>query len=274
MGKKIIKQLIPALDKMKWPDLRAASEKGRRIYAQSVDRIDESQGDVKALSSTLRLLQTADSQPYAFAGVAYVLVAASREATSSDGYYSPGLDAAMAWLEKAQESEPELVDINMIEALVYTFNGRLEDARLVLDYLQGQEPSNYMLHLAEIAYWIRLKELDEAVHWFGQAAQSAITMPQKSRLQIKMGHMYFDAQQNEKAIDIYKKAVHFEKENASLLHKLSICYWRLENLEEADVYNRRALRIRDFPAARKMEEALKKKRGEDNPGMLGRLFKR
>ncbi len=273
MGKKIIKQLVPALDKMKWPDLRAASEKGRRIYAQSVDRIDESQGDTKALSSTLRLLQTADSQPYAFAGVAYVLLAAAREAGDSASYYSPGLDAAMAWLEKAQESEPELVDINVIEALVYTFNGRLDDARLVLDYLQRQEPSNYMLHLAEIAYWVQTKELDEAVHWFGQAEQSALTVPQKLRLQAKMGDMFFEAQQNEKAIEVYKKAVHFDNKNAALLHKLSICYWRLENLEDADIYNRRALRISDFAAARKMEEALKKKRG-DNTGMLGRFFKR
>ena len=98
MGKQIIEKLLPVLDKINWPSLQQATEKGRRIYMQGIDRIDDFKGDPKVLSSALRLYQTSDSQPYVFAGVAYLLTAASREADSS--YDAEGLEAAMAWLEQ------------------------------------------------------------------------------------------------------------------------------------------------------------------------------
>ena len=102
MGKQIINKLLPHLNNIPWPTMQAASEGGRRIYMQGIERIDDFKGDPKVLTGALRLFQTSDSQPYAFAGVAYLLVAASREADGS--YDEEGLEAAMAWLENAQES--------------------------------------------------------------------------------------------------------------------------------------------------------------------------
>ncbi|MCP5097180.1 MAG: tetratricopeptide repeat protein [Chloroflexi bacterium] len=271
MGKQLIQQLLPALNKISWPDNDGATEMGRRIYVQGVERIDDYTNDPKVLSSALKLFQTSDSRPYAFAGVAYMLVAASRE--KKDGSYDEvGLDAAMDWLEKAQETEPDIVEINMIEALVYAYGNRLDDARLVLDYLQGQEPTEYMLHLAEIAYWLQRKDVDEAVHWFGQASQSALTVPQRLRLQARMADMYADVGSYDKAVEVYRKAIHFDKKNYMLWHKLSVVYWRQENFEEADVCNRNALKLKDFPAGRKMEAGLKERKG--NTGMLSRFRRR
>jgi tetratricopeptide (TPR) repeat protein len=269
MGKQLIQQLLPALQKMPWPNNDTATEMGRRIYAQGIERIDDYKGDPKELVGTLRLFQTSDSKPYAFAGVAYLLVAAARE--SSGEYDQNGLDAAMTWLEKAQETEPDIVEINMIEALIYAYGNRFDDARLVLDYLQDQDPMEYLVHLAEVAYWRQQKDLEQTVYWFDQATQSALTVPQRLRLLARMGDMYSEAEAFDDAIEVYRKAIHFDNGNAMLWHKLSLVYWRQENFEEADVCNRNALRLKDFSAAKKMEAALKERQG--GSGVLG-LFRR
>ena len=269
MGKQIIKKLLPHLSKLNWPNGETATEGGRRIYMQGIERIDDYKNDPKVLTSTLRLFQTADSQPYAFAGVAYLLVSASREADGS--YAQEGLEAAMHWLEKAQEFEPEIVDINMIESLIYIYSAQYENARLVLDYLMGQEPDNHHLHRAEIAFWIAQKDLGRAVDWFDEASRSALTVPQRLRLRVQLGDLYLNAGQNEKAIEVFKEATHFDKTNYMLWHKISVANWKLKQYEDAEIANRRALKIKDFSAGRKMEEALKRQKGE-NTGMLGRIL--
>ncbi len=269
MGKQIINKLLPYLNKVNWPTLQEATEGGRRIYMQGVERIDDFKEDPKILTDALRLLQTADSQPYAFAGVAYLLVAASREADGS--YDEEGLEAAMAWLEKAQKSEPDIVDINMIESLIYIYGGQLENARLVLDYLFDQEPDNHNLHRAEIFYWMAMNDLEQTVNWFDEASRSALTVPQRLRLRVQLGDFYLDTNQNEKAIEVFQEATHFDNRNYLLWHKMSIAYLQLKNFDDAEMCNRRALKIQDFSAGRQMEEAIKKQKG-GNTGMLGRLL--
>lgn len=270
MGKQLVKQLLPVLDKMEWPKTRLATEQGRHIYIESLEKIDASRADPKAILAALQLLQTADSLPFACAGVAYALVIIARE---SDGSYAQiGLDAAMEWLEQAQEMEPDIVEINATEALVYIYSGRFEDARLVLDYLQGQEPLNYYLHLAEIAYWRSQKDVNQTLYWFKEAMEVAITVPQRLRLRLQLGDFYLECNLLAEAQEIYREAIHFNRENAQLWHKLSIVHLRQENYEEAERTNRMALQLQDFPAARQIEAILKKKKS--GTGVLGRLFSR
>lgn len=272
MGKQVIDKLLPVLDKMKWPSLTVGTEQGRQIYLQAWDRIEDYQGDPNQLTAVLRLLQTADSHPYATAGAAYMLVAAARE---KDGTYAPaGLSAAMQWLEAAQEMEPDVPEINVIEAFIYVYSSRLDDARLILDYLHGQSPDNYYLQLGEIAYWTAVGNMEQAVQWFNEAAETALVVPQRLRLRARLADYYLENEMHQPASEVYKEALYFDKENALLWHKLSITYWRLENYEEAEHANRRALQLKEFPAARKMEEALKKKNEGGEKGMFGRLFGR
>ena len=86
-----------------------------------------------------------------------MLVAASREKDGS--YAAGGLKASLKWLEKAQEFAPDLFEINMIEAFIYIYSGRLDDARIVLDYLEELDPSDYYILTAEAAYWRQRKKL-------------------------------------------------------------------------------------------------------------------
>jgi tetratricopeptide (TPR) repeat protein len=257
---------------MNWPQTPMATAQGRQTFEVGVDKLDTYKGDPKTLAAALRTFQTGDSRPYAFAGVAYTLVLAARE---QDGTYAEaGLDAAMEWLEKAQEMEPDLVDINVIEALIYTYSGRLDDARLVLDYLQQQDPRSFYLHKAEIAFWRKQGELEKTIYWFEQAVEEAVTVPQRLRLRAELGDFFLEKDMLDKALEVYREAVHFEKDNAWLWHKMSVVHWRQEDYEEAARCNAQALRLDDFPAARQMEEALKKEIESGSSGMLGRLFGR
>ena len=270
MGKTLVDKLSPALEKMKWPENESISQLGVQAYQVGLDKVDEYQDNPETLKSALRIFQSGDSRPYAFAGVAFLLVRVSREKDGS--YYSKGLDQALSWLEKAQDTEPDLIDINMIEALIYIYNGRFEDARMILDYLQSIDPSNYFVARAEIAYWMEKKTLDKTVFWYGQAIQAADTVPRALRLRSQLGDCYLDFGRNEDAVRVLKEAVHFSKENPWLWHKLSVAYFREDDLQEAVRCNKRALALKDFPEARGMEAKLNEQLGSGSLAnrLLGR----
>lgn len=270
MGKTLIDKLLANLDKMPVPDVEEATNQGRQTYEIGLEKVDEYKGDPKTLLAALRIFQTCNSQPYTFAGVAYSLITASREQDGS--YHQEGLDAAMLWLEKAQALAPDIVIINMIEAFVYVYGGRFEDARLVLDYLLDIEPNNLYLMQAEIAYWQRQKKLDEAVKWYQKAIDTADNVPRKLHLRNSLGDCYLELGQDEKALEIYQEAIHFSKENPWLWHNISIIYFNQEDYKEASRYNKVALKLLDFPEAREMETEIKARMGTG--GLVGRLFGR
>jgi tetratricopeptide (TPR) repeat protein len=267
MSRAILAKLIPQLHKMRWPQTPALTELGRKTYDAGLDKVDMYSDDPKVLAEALRILQTGDSMPYAYAGVAYTLLAASRD---NDGSYNEeGLEAAMEWLEKAQESAPDEVDINMIEALVYIHNGRLDDARLVLNYLHDRDPNDYYVHVAEIIFWQVQDDVEQATHWYEKASLSAKEVPQRLRLLTRMGDFYVKEKNYNKALQMYKEALHFNKENPELWHSVSVIHWQTEDFDEAARANKQSLRFGDLPAAQRMAEALKQKQG--GSGILSRF---
>ena len=150
MGQQIIARLLPLLEKINWPADETATEQGRQSFLVGLEKVDDYSGDPNQLTAALKTFVTGGSRPFAYAGVAYTLIAASQEKDGS--YFSSGLDAAMDWLEKAQDLEPDVWEINMLEPLIYVHNGRLEDARTVLDYLHEIRPEDYFLYRIEVAY--------------------------------------------------------------------------------------------------------------------------
>lgn len=270
MGKQLLAKIIPTLDKVNWPQDPQATDLGRRTYEISIDNVDSYKEDPKVLATALRALQTCDSRPYAMAGVAYMLIAASKE---QDGSYAPeGLETALTWLEKAQETEPDIVDINVVEAFVYIHGGRLDDARLVLDYLQERDPYSYYLQMAEFVYWVHQKDAEQAKQWFDTAAEMSRTVPQRLRLLAQMADCYMGQGMLDEALEKYIEAAHFDEGNHWLWHQISVIYWQQGNYEEAGRYNKRALKLRDFAEGQQLAAALKEKTGDT--GVLGRLFGR
>ncbi|MEZ4593702.1 MAG: hypothetical protein R3D55_21545 [Chloroflexota bacterium] len=268
MGQQIIAKLIPLLEKINWPAETAATEQGRRSFLVGLEKVDGYSGDPNQLTAALKTFVTGGSRPYAFAGTAYTLIAAAAEPDGS--YDADGLAAAMSWLEKAQELEPDVLEINMVEPLVYVFNGRLEDARLVLDYLHDLRPDDYYLYRIEVACWQALGDLEQTVEWFGKAAEAATTVPQRLTMRRQLADFYFTQKMWPEAKAAYQEAIHFDNSNPLIWHKLSIVHWQLEDVEEADKCNQQTLRLKDFPAARQLEEKIKEKKSDG--GLFGRLF--
>jgi len=271
MGQRLVENMLPSIGKMTWPETTAATELGRRAYEIGLDKADDYVNDPKDLAAALRTFRSGESLPYAYAGVAYTLVKASRE---QDGAHSElGLAEALNWLERAQDLDPDILEINVVEVLIYIYSGRYDDARLVLDYLEAIDDRNYHVLKAEIAYWQQQGRLDEAVRWYEQTINVADTVPQKLRLRRDLGDFYLQQRQYDKAITVYREAIHFARENPRLWHNMSLAYWQIEDYEEANRCNQHALKLQsDFPEALRMESALKEKL--DTGGLGRRLFGR
>jgi tetratricopeptide (TPR) repeat protein len=271
MGKVLVEKIGPVIDKMNWPGSAEATELGRKVYEVGLDQADDFRADPKPLIAALRTFQSGDSAPYAYAGIAYTLIKASRE---KDGNHAEsGLSLSLEWLEKAQEMAPDVLEINMVEAFIYVYSGRFEDARLVLDYLEEINPADYYVLRGEIAYWQEQENLEEAIQWYAKATEAAETVPQKLRLRQDLGDCYYRFKQYDQAVTIYKEATHFSAEDEALWHKMSLAYWRMEEFVEAAHCNRRVLKIKaDHPEALKMQEALKEKL--DSGGITKRILGR
>ncbi|MCP4426027.1 MAG: hypothetical protein GY803_16160 [Chloroflexi bacterium] len=271
MGQNLVKQLLSGLKKMPLPTTPEATPQGLEAYRIGLDTVDSYKNDPKTLADALGTFRSGKSRPFTCAGVAYTLIAASRE---QDGSYAPmGLDAAMEWLEKAQETELDILLINMNEALIYIYGGRFDDARIILDYLRRQDASNYYLHVAEMVLGQRQGDVEMASLWYEQAVKSAVNAPQRLRLQSRMGDFYLEQGVLDKALVMFKEAVHFDKQNYRLWHKISVAFFRQGNFEEAQQYNQRVLRMNDYAPARQLEAVIEKELPSDT-GRLGRFFGR
>lgn len=269
MGQGLVAQLLPVLEKMEWSGVEEPTTNGAIVFKTAIDQIDSFRGNPQVLGTALRTLRTGDSLPYAFAGVAYILLAAAAEHDGS--YDSAGLDAALDWLERAQEFSPELTDINLIEPLIYIFGDRLDDARLVLDYLHEQDPYNYYLHRAEMYYWQQAGDLEQALDWNQQAMAQAETVPQRLRLKSVAARLHLQAGDLDEALTTYKEALHFDPDNAWLCHQISLLHLQREEIAEAAQFNERALKLQpDFPPALQLHEQLNS--DERSAGLLGRIF--
>lgn len=272
MGKQLVAQMLPTLRKMKLSDNPQTTTAGFKAFEVGRDKVDQYRSDPQILGEALRIFQTADSLPYQYAGIAYTLIAASAEPDGDDKYDQAGLDAAMEWLEKAQELAPDVAEINVIEPFIYTYSGRLDDARLVLDYLHQYHSNNYYLCRAEVAFWQRKGDLEQAIEWSRRAVDAAGTVPQRLRVRNIVADLYLEKGDVENALQTYREAIHFNPENGWLYHKVSLIHLQQEEYQEAAHFNARALELQpDLEEALEVRRALRQE-GEGTTGILGRLF--
>lgn len=257
MGQQIVDKLLPGLEKMKWPTDGTASTQGHSAYLIGLEQLDEYKGNPKELMGTLRTFVSGQSAPYAYAGAANILILAAKE--KDDSYAESGLEAAMNYLERAQETAEDITEINVTEAYVYIYSGQFDNARLVLDYLHDQDIGNFYVTRAEVAFWKRQGNLEETIHWTDQAIRAADVVPKKLRLKWQLGDLYLDHGMMDEALAVFKEAVHFDRENMALWHKIAMIHVKQGNIEEAYRINQQSLRIKDYPAGRKLELALKER---------------
>jgi tetratricopeptide (TPR) repeat protein len=269
MGKKLLSQLLPALEKIKFSSMQILTPAGYTVFEVGRDRVDAYRGDPRTLADALRTFQTANSLPYEYTGASLTALAASREADGS--YAQEGLDAALQWLERAQELAPDATDINVVEAFIYVYGNRLDDARIVLDYLHEQDSAHYYLGRAEIEYWRTQGDLRQALQWCEEAVQTAETVPQRLRVRSIMADLYHELGDHEAALQSYRAAIHFDPDNAWLWYRIAALQWQAEAVEEAQRANDKALQLDPgLVEAQQLQQTMNA--GADRGSLLGRLF--
>lgn len=268
MEQNISTDLQSAFERLTWSGSEALTSAGAVVFREALDQADSFRDDPEVLAAAVRTIRTCDSLPYTYAGLAYVLLVAYEAEGASN---ADALRAALEWLEQAQQLAPDVVDINFIEALAYIHGERYEDARLVLDYLYDQDPNSFFLRRAEMVYWQKIGNYEEALAWNERAQQEAETVPQRLRLRSAAGDIYLQAGQEEKALEVLKEALHFDPQNAWLCHRISVIHFDRDELREAARFNKQALELNsELQEAQQLREALKERLG--STGLLDRLF--
>ncbi|MCP5098590.1 MAG: tetratricopeptide repeat protein [Chloroflexi bacterium] len=263
----LVDKLIEIINKSQWPAAHRNNSQARRIYERGLDEVNSYRGHPDTLMRALEIFSRTQSSAFAYAGIAFTLVTA---ATDQDSFYQPGFDEAMRWLEKAQEWEANLIEINFIEAVIYLNSTQLENGRFILDYLGRQNPNNYYLCLTEMNYYAQKKLKKKYIHWLEKAIKQANSgYRQAYTLNSLAGH-YLKHGDYELAIKQYYQVTKIDPNDAWAWHNMSVMFTRMKKFEDAHLCNKKALNLMDFGAARQIEAQLKEKRGSK----LGKLFSR
>jgi tetratricopeptide (TPR) repeat protein len=263
----VVDRLIEVVNQNQWPNAHRMVDRSRKAYEYGLDQVNRYHGDPAIFFKALQTFADTKSCVYAYAGIAFALAMAT--AVTGDGVYDIGFEEALKWLEKAQEWEPNLVEINFIEAVVYLNWGQLENGRLILDHLAQDNPKNYYLCLTEMNYWSQQKDHDNYFNWLRTASKSADNPLRQAYTLNALANLYLNQGQYEKSIEIFADVVKFTPDDAWAWHNMSFMFLNLKKVKEAAMCNQRALEIMDFPAARDIQEKIKQ-----NKGGLGRLFRK
>jgi tetratricopeptide (TPR) repeat protein len=258
MGDKFLTYVTDLVNTTSWPEKPFANAKSQYIYEIGLDSVELFRGDPALLIEALRAFYQTDSRPYASAGIAAVLMSASY--SHNDVYDESGLLEAQRWLEQAQAIIPDRLEINVLEPRLYIKLKRFHDARIILDYFQSENYEHYHIALTEMAYWIRQNNIEQAQHWYTQAEKLSSTRGRKICALNRLAECYFTNQHHKKAIETYEKLAKLDSNDPWLWHNMSIAYFRMGKYRESDKYNKKALSLMEFGAARNMEKLISKKK--------------
>ena len=253
-----VDDLLDLIAKARWPGTHRTNASIRARYVQGLDMVNAYRGNPESYVQALRQFQATDACAYAYAGIAFTLIMASSKAKNQ--VYPKGYNAAMEWLEKAQEWEPNRVEINFIEAVMYINSGQFENGRLVLDHISQAAPDHYYICLTEVNYWHKVKQSEKELHWLKKAFKVANSPARQANVYNWLALFYMEDGYFERAIKYFHEVVKRDSQDAWAWHNMSYMFLRLNKLENAKMCNEKALSIMDFQAAREIGEQIHQKK--------------
>ena len=255
---KLVADLLEVIAKARWPGTHRTNGSIRAQYAQGLDMVNAFRGDPQIYVHALSQFQAIDSCAYAYAGIAYTLTKVS---TQGENQIDPtGYNAALEWLEKAQEWEPNQLEINFIEAVLYIRSGQMENGRLILDHIAPAEPDNYYFCLTEMSYWRRLKRREKEMQWLKQTYEFATSSARQIYVINTLAAYRMKEGDFTSAIKHYHQVVKINPQDAMAWHNMSYMFLELGNVENAGMCNEKALGIMDFHAAREVGKLIQEKK--------------
>ena len=264
---------------MEWSDDQNISMEARLAYDAGIDLIDGYRGDPKVILEALDQFQAAQSRPYAYAGWAYALMAASYIGGGRK-YDMDGLREAQGWLHEANKLVTGRPEIQFVQLLIQLsleqYDAYLETSK-ELD-VAGNE-ANFHIQFAYLDYCLQTQSLKKAEAQFSKTLLLTQTENQKQKTYIRMTHHFLYAVAMFKVLgDTLKTSSksqmrHYAKkgdyyfqlmsENAQddpwFWHNYSLLHYNLGNYWKAAKFNKKALSLMPFGAAQKIQTELKKK---------------
>ncbi|MGB0387362.1 MAG: tetratricopeptide repeat protein, partial [Ardenticatenaceae bacterium] len=242
------------LNSYEWSSEPTVSRETRGQYEQGLDLVHAYRGRPDQLVEAVELFQAIPSRPYACAGVAYTLLAASY--LYGTEYDAQGVKQAERWLVHAQSFAPNQPEINFIGAIVHVLQTRYDQARYLLNALALPTP-NYYVCLAEMRFWEHQSNIHQVYYWYQQAAQVAKREEQRLYVINIMAGNLLEAGLPQQAAEMYEHLAQYTFDDPWVWHNFSIANYRQGEYKKAWESNQRALKLIDFEAARDMERRLK-----------------
>jgi len=256
MSQQIIDQLLTIINNNTWPTAHRDNSKIRRYYEHGLDIVRCGSGTVQNnLVTALEIFHATQSAPYACAGIAATLAEAGM-------VYEKGAETkepALHWLEKAQDWEPDKININLTEGLIYAYADDFENSRLILDYLHSKTTDNYHLALGEIRHWWKSGDDQQYEDWIRKSYKLADNDLKTLHALRLLAQLYNKYNQPAEALKYYKKCLEISPKNPELWHNMSCILFDAEQYKEAAKYNQKTLELADFYKARYMKEQIEKK---------------
>lgn len=243
------------------PAETAITPEATRRYEQATEILDTYRGHPQVLFDALRAYLATGSRPYAYAGIARVLSAAAFE--HDDLYDQKTLTQALDWLQRAQEIVPDRNDVNLVEAILYLHMKRYQDARTVLDHLGQAGTPDYHFCLTEMSYWDAQRDIPRVEQWYHRAVALTQTEDQRTYLLEMFAGVYLMNKMQDQALPLYERLVQIKPDNPWAWHNASVILYRQKNYDRAEQFNRRALQIMDFGAARNIQALIAYGRGKN-----------
>jgi tetratricopeptide (TPR) repeat protein len=246
----VILNLVDAANALPLPSAVGTTVGAQSIYRQGLDRANSYRGDLTPLVEALDLFQQTDSRPFFYAGVAYtILIVACRCRPVCD---LEGLELARGWLEQAREIAGEVAAIEVVFLFIEIYSGNDDSAGRIMTRLLAQASHDYHLHTAVIAYHFHQGAVAPMADCYDRTLALAKTIARRAYLANEMAYYYRQLGQADESLRMYQVLAQITPEDPWLWHDISAIYLARYDLIRAHRFNRRALALMEFDAARRL----------------------
>lgn len=248
-------EILKVAKRTQWSYQKQTTPASTKIYNIGLHKVDTYRGSVAPLLEALGIFYSAHCLPYAYAGVAYTLIPASY--VEDTVYDLDGLQLAKIWLTKALDIADDLPQIKFIGAFIEIYSGRYDKAREILDALQSIAATEFHVQLAELEYQCYTKDNTNILAQSSKVIALTEDTPQKLAVYRRISLHYLREDNYEEALKIFQEMAKLAPQDPWLWHNMSTIYFEQKRFLQAVRHNKKALSIRDFPAARKVETGLR-----------------
>jgi tetratricopeptide (TPR) repeat protein len=249
--------LVDAANALPLPVGVAVTAGAQSIYRQGLDRANSYRGDLVPLLEALDFFHQSDSRPFYYAGVAYAILTAACRCRS---VYDPeGIELARCWLEQAREIAGEVAPIEVVFLFIEIYAGNDENTEQIMTRLLAQAPHDYHLHTAVIAYHFHQQAVEQMTDCYERTLPLAKTIARRAYLANEMACYYRELGLTNESLRMYRLLAEITPEDPWLWHDISAIYLAKYDLIRAHHFNRRALDLMEFDAARRLAAEIYRK---------------